>query len=237
MPIEIQSSVGLNGVNRPDDVLAVKTRLVELGFNFITGDGVMGPVTIKTIRLFQAIKNGLNVVSDPRNDGRVDVGGDTLRWLQAANAPRWQRMPAGSAAEGFVNDNIADLSDNHDFGTSWMAETLRATGLTYRSAFLGAHPHAALLHINDTSLPQGGGHAGARDARVGSRLRHPAPAQGWDGRRHHGEFGRLRPRLDARHDRGLPPAAAVQPRLPERPGARRRGALSRTPGSPQPRAL
>ncbi|MET0621356.1 MAG: peptidoglycan-binding domain-containing protein [Pyrinomonadaceae bacterium] len=156
MPIEIQSSVGLNGVNRPDDVLAVKTRLVELGFNFITADGVMGPITIKTIRLFQAIKNGLNVASDPRNDGRVDVGGDTLRWLQAANAPRWQRMPAGSAAEGFVNDNIADLSDNHDFGTSWMAETLRAAGLAYRAAFLGAHPHAALLHINDTSLPQGG---------------------------------------------------------------------------------
>jgi hypothetical protein len=156
MTITIQSSVGLNGVNNPADVLAVKTRLVELGFTFITADDVMGPLTIKVIRLFQAAKNGLNVVADTHNDGKVDVNGDTLKWLQAVNAPRWQRMPVGSAAEGFVNDNIADLTDNHDFGTSWMAEALRATGAAYKASFIGAHPHAALLHINDTSLPQGG---------------------------------------------------------------------------------
>jgi hypothetical protein len=156
MPISIQSSVGLSGVNQPADVLAVKTRLVELGFAFITADDVMGPLTIKAIKLFQAAKNGLNVVNDQRNDGRVDPGGDTLKWLQALNAPQWQRMPAGSVAEGFVNDNIADITDNHDFGTSWMAETLRATGAAYRAGFIGAHPAAALLHINDTSLPQGG---------------------------------------------------------------------------------
>ncbi len=156
MSITIQGSVGLNGINKPDDVLAVKTRLVELGFTFITADPVMGPIAIKAIKLFQAAKNGLNVVNDPRNDGRVDVNGDTLKWLQAVNAPRWQRMPAGSVAEGFLNDNIADLSDNHDFGTSWMAETLSATGAMYSDTFLPQHPQAALLHINDTSLPQGG---------------------------------------------------------------------------------
>lgn len=156
MSISIQSSVGLNGVNNPDDVLVVKTRLVELGFTFFAADAVMGPLTIKTIRLFQAAKNGLNDVNDQRNDGRIDVNGDTLKWLQAVNASRWQRMPAGSVAEGFVNDNIADLSDNHDFGTNWMAETLSATGATYRDRFLVVHPQSALLHINDTSLPQGG---------------------------------------------------------------------------------
>ncbi|HEY6189189.1 MAG TPA: peptidoglycan-binding domain-containing protein [Pyrinomonadaceae bacterium] len=156
MTITIESSVGLNGVNRPADVLAVKTRLVELGFTFITPDDVMGPLTVKAIRLFQAAKNGLNVVNDQRNDGRVDVNGDTLKWLQAVNAPQWGRMPAGAVADGFVNDNIADLTDNHDFGTSWMTETLRATGAAYRDSFLGGHPAAAVLHINDTSLPQGG---------------------------------------------------------------------------------
>jgi len=156
MTISIQKSVGLLGVNNPDDVLAVKSRLAELGFPFVTADSVMGPLTIKAIRLFQAVKNGLNDVDDPRNDGRVDANGDTLKWLQAVNAPRWQRMPAGSSAEGFVNDNIADLSDNHDFGTSWIADTLSATGATYRDSFLSSHPQAALLHINDTSLPQGG---------------------------------------------------------------------------------
>lgn len=156
MPISIQASVGLHGVNNPNDTLAVKSRLLELGFPFVVADSVMGPLTIKAIRLFQAAKNGLQDVDDPRNDGRVDVNGDTLKWLQAVNAPRWQRMPAGSVGEGFVNDNIADLSDNHDFGTSWMAETLSATGAAYRDNFLTAHPQAALLHINDSSLPQGG---------------------------------------------------------------------------------
>ena len=152
----IQSSVGLNATNEPADVLIIKTRLVELGFTFINADNAMGPLTIKAIKLFQAAKNGLNVVNDQRNDGKVDVDGDTFKWLQAINAPRWQRMPAGSPAEGFVNDNIADLHDNHDFGTSWMAATLQATGAAYKASFIGAHPHAALLHINDTSLPQGG---------------------------------------------------------------------------------
>ena len=30
--------------------------------------------------------------------------------------------------EGFVNDNIADISDAHDFGVSWLADTIRAAG-------------------------------------------------------------------------------------------------------------
>jgi hypothetical protein len=156
MTLSIQKSVGLNGVNNAADVLAVKTRLVELGFSFISADSVMGPLTIKTIKLFQAAKNGLNDVDDQRNDGRIDVNGDTLKWLQAVNAPRWQRMPAGSFDEGFINDNIADLTDNHDFGTSWMAESLSGTGAVYKDDFHASHPQAALLHINDTSLPQGG---------------------------------------------------------------------------------
>jgi hypothetical protein len=156
MAITIGSSVGLNGANNPADVLAVKTRLVELGFGFITADGEVGPSTIKAIRLFQAIKAGLTRIKPQQVDGKVDVNGDTLKWLQAANAPRWLLMPAGSKPEGFVNDNIADLGDKHDFGTNWMADTLSATGATYRDEHLASHPGAALLHINDTSLPEGG---------------------------------------------------------------------------------
>ena len=98
MPINIERSVGLGGANQPVDVIAVKSKLIELGFDWLTADAVMGPVTIKTIQLFQAIKNGFNRVGDPRNDGRVDVGGDTLKWLNASNAPRWQQMPAGGEA-------------------------------------------------------------------------------------------------------------------------------------------
>jgi hypothetical protein len=156
MAISIESSVGLNGTNNPNDILAVKSRMVELGFNFIQADGEMGPSTIKAIRLFQAITNGVNIIDKPQNDGRVDAHGNAIKWLQAVNAPRWTQMPAGSTAQGFVNDNIADIADKHDFGTDWLAETLSAAAATYKANHLASHPGAALLHINDTSLPQGG---------------------------------------------------------------------------------
>ena len=156
MPITIGKSVGLNGVNNTGDVLAIKTRLVELGFDFIQANSEVDDLTVRAIRLFQGMKNGLTRLIVEQNDGRVDVNGDTLKWLNASNAPRWVRMPAGSANVGMVYDNIADLADKHDFGANWMADTLSATGLAYKSEFHDSHPAAALLHINDTSLPQGG---------------------------------------------------------------------------------
>jgi hypothetical protein len=156
MPINIQDSVGSGGANRPDDVSAVKTRLVELGFDWLAAEGVIDRVdklTIDAIKLFQTIKTGVNTIT---GDGRVDVNGDTLKWLQASNAPRWQTMPAGSKEDGFVNDELADHSDNHDFGTSWLADTLHGAGAKYKADFLSSHPNAAVLSINDTSLPRGG---------------------------------------------------------------------------------
>jgi hypothetical protein len=156
MPLTILNSVGFGGVNNADDVRAVKGRLIELGFDWLTEDGDIGPLTIQTIKLFQGIKNGFNRVGDPRNDGRINVGGDTLKWLQASNAPRWQQMPAGSKDEGFINSELADTSDNHDFGTNWLAQTLQDTGATYKTEFLDTHPSAALLTLNDASRPRGG---------------------------------------------------------------------------------
>jgi hypothetical protein len=156
MPISIQGSVGAGGVNNSDDVRAVKTRLIELGFDWLGGENqieLVDQLTIKTIRLFQTIKEGLNTIS---GDGRVDVNGDTLKWLQASNAPRWLMMPAGSIAQGFVNTEVADHSDHHDFGTDWLAVTLRAAGARYRADFMNLHPIAPPLSINDTSLPRGG---------------------------------------------------------------------------------
>lgn len=158
----ITNSVGRNGVNNPADVIKVKTRLIELGFDWLTPNESVGQLTITTIRLFQAIKNGSDTV-EPGTDGLVDVGQSTHRWLEAANAPRWQMMPAGSTAEGFINDEIANTGDTHDFGTNWLADTLRAAGASYRDEYLNDHPGAALLRINDTSLPRGGNtpnHAG-----------------------------------------------------------------------------
>lgn len=156
MPINIQGSVGSGGANKPEDVRAVKTRLIELGFDWLAAVGVIDQVdqlTNGTIKLFQTIKQGLNTIT---GDGRVDVNGNTLKWLQASNAPRWQTMPAGSREEGFVNDELKDKSDQHDFGTNWLADTLRGAGAKYKADFLTLHPSAAVLSINDTSLPRGG---------------------------------------------------------------------------------
>ncbi|HWP54139.1 MAG TPA: hypothetical protein VN476_08365 [Pyrinomonadaceae bacterium] len=156
MPVTIASSVGRNGTNAPADVLTIKARLVELGLSFVTPGPQSDNSLVRAIQLFQAMKNGTTKLLVPQNDGRVDVNGDTIKWLNAANAPRWVLMPAGSPEGGMVNDNLAALNDDHDFGSSWIAETLTATGLGYRAEFLDSHPGAALLHINDTSLPQGG---------------------------------------------------------------------------------
>jgi hypothetical protein len=154
--VKINGSVGLNGKNNAADVITIKKRLIELGFDWLTPDEKVGPLTVDAIRLFQAIKNGFDNVKVATNDGLIDVNGDTHHWLQAANAPHWQRMPEGSAAEGYKNDEVADTSDNHDFGTDWLADTLRDTGADYRDDFLATHSNAALFRINDTSKPRGG---------------------------------------------------------------------------------
>lgn len=65
-------------------------------------------------------------------------------------------MPAGSNAQGFINDELTQTNDNHDFGTNWLADTLRDAGAAYKTAFLNMHPNATLIRVNDISLPQGG---------------------------------------------------------------------------------
>src|SRR5262245_12234115 len=156
MTLPLSASVGKNGVNKPSDVKAVQQRLVDLGFAFVAVDGVVGPRTTQAIRLFQAIKNGDQTVDHPHNDGRVDVDGDTHRWLEAPNAPRWQALPPGSKDQGFVNIEVADPADHHDFGTDWLATTIRAAGASYRASYIPTRPRAAVITVNDASLPEGG---------------------------------------------------------------------------------
>jgi hypothetical protein len=146
-------SVGKNGVNNGDDVWALKDRLIGLGFDWLSEDRTVDSETIKCIKLFQSIIEGRNTVS---GDGRVDVPGTTYRWLQAANAPRWQIMPTGSATEGFYNAELADTADQHDYGTNWLADSIKAAAASYRAVYLTAHSAAALLTLNDVSLPRGG---------------------------------------------------------------------------------
>lgn len=152
-PLTLGASVGDGGRNVGADVRALKDQLISLGYNWLTSNATMDAATMRTIRLFQSIIAGRNSVS---GDGRIDVPGTTYGWLRAANAPRWQLMPAGSTAEGFINDELADTNDQHDYGTDWLADTIRAAAADYLSTYRNAHAGAALIVVNDVSLPQGG---------------------------------------------------------------------------------
>jgi len=156
MAIPLSASVGKGGVNHPDDVKVVQERLSELGFSWVSVDGNVGPITIRAIRLFQAIKNGDQKVDVPHNDGKVDVGGDTHKWLEAANAPHWQVLPAGAPELGYVNIEVTDPADDHDYGTDWLAAFIAAAGAHYRDNYRATNPTAAVITVNDASKPQGG---------------------------------------------------------------------------------
>lgn len=151
--MDIKKSVGKGGVNDATDVAALKERLIDLGFDWLKKDSTVDADTIKAIKLFQAIKNGRRSVSGA--DGLVEVGKGTYQWLQAVNAPRWQIMPAGSKAEGYENFEIADTNDNHDYGTSWLVQTIQGAGKDYKTDYLDKNPGNALITINDSSLPKG----------------------------------------------------------------------------------
>ena len=83
-------SVGQEGTNRRADVLRIqdllnlaRQRLITAGisfgrFNRLVEDGIIGPVTIGAIKIFQR-----DIVGFSKPDGRIDAGGKTLRVLNA----------------------------------------------------------------------------------------------------------------------------------------------------------
>lgn len=147
----LSGSVGENGGNNSADILVVKSRLADLGFP-VPKDSVINANTIATIKLFQSIIRGeVRILGD----GRVDKDGPTHKFLQAANAPRWMEMPDGSDAEGFINHDKRQ-GDNHDFGTSWMIETIQAAAQLYLTNYRSRNPGAAVIQTNNLSLPKGG---------------------------------------------------------------------------------
>lgn len=170
MVLKISQSVGIGGVNLAADVIAVRSQLVDLGFCWAAGSSWADVGLSNTIKLFQSIVGGFNTI---QGDGRIDVGGRTHRWLQAINAPRWVLMPTDGA--GFRNDEAADKTDQHDWGTDWLAQTLIGAGAAYWRSWQATHPSASPLTLNDASLPTGGDtpkHAG-HETGMGIDLRLP----------------------------------------------------------------
>ncbi|HZJ10841.1 MAG TPA: D-Ala-D-Ala carboxypeptidase family metallohydrolase [Trueperaceae bacterium] len=152
--LTLGGSVGRGGANASADVRTLKDRLIALGFDWLPADDKADAALESTIDLVQSIVRGRETV---QGDGRVDVPGTTYDWLRASNAPGWQTMPAGGAAgDGFVNFELTDTRDHHDFGTSWLALTIQTAGRYYRDDYLASHAGGAVITVNDASLPRGG---------------------------------------------------------------------------------
>lgn len=147
----LKASVGAGAENRPADVRSLRGRLLDLGY----------PVSLtrdetelrRCIDLVQSIVRGRNQVW---GDGRIDVPGQTYEWLRRVNAPRWQRMSAGSDQEGFINVELEDETDHHDWGTDWLDTMIRRIGARYQVQHRHVTPSASPLAVNDTSLVLGG---------------------------------------------------------------------------------
>src|SRR5262245_962938 len=105
MAIKISGSVGLQGRNKPEDVVLVQELINAVPGNMggppspIDVDGLVGPQTIGAIRRFQVKVFGAG-------DGRVDPNGQTIVKLGgAAGDAVAKSKPAGGAAPDSTIDN------------------------------------------------------------------------------------------------------------------------------------
>jgi Mannosyl-glycoprotein endo-beta-N-acetylglucosaminidase len=147
--ITLTGSVGRGSVNKASEVLAVKQRMRDLGYDWVGNSSAVTTGFIQAIQLFQSIIDGGQNIG---GDGRVDVGGTTHRWLQAKNAPEWKLMPKSNPAINFVNRELNDTDDHHDFGASWLYDAILEIAQEYHRS----SPNSAPFTINDVSLPHGG---------------------------------------------------------------------------------
>lgn len=178
----IGGSVGSGGVNNPADVKKIVARLNSLGFDW-AGDPNNGSIktnTILAIKLFQSIVNGSETVNNV--DGRIDVNGFTLSWLQASNAPRWMTMPPTNDANGLYNFEKEQTGDDHDFGTDWLATAMIEIAKSYQTKYRANHNGSAPIAINDASQPHGGDTPDHRGHETGMMFDLLLPKKG-------GEFG------------------------------------------------
>ncbi|AFZ19274.1 glucosaminidase domain-containing protein [Allocoleopsis franciscana] len=154
--IKLSASVGVGGINTKNDIKAVMQRLHELGYTWVGSPGSDRRTRglDDAIKLFQSIIAGEQRTN--KADGRVDVDFFTHQWLQAANAPMWVLMPKSDPAISFVNRELEQTSDKHDFGTHWLAEVILDIARDYHNTHIEANPGAAPFAINDISLPHGG---------------------------------------------------------------------------------
>ncbi|RME77151.1 MAG: peptidoglycan-binding protein, partial [Planctomycetota bacterium] len=150
----IEEVVGPRGANRIADVKAVQQRLAELGFYDGRINGHWSASLARSLKLFDAVVGGREMVarssSARRRASTLSPGEETERWLRAANAPRWERVPAGGT--GWSNGD----RDGHSWATNWLVDALGRAGRRYASDYLAENPGASEIVTNDASRRLGG---------------------------------------------------------------------------------
>lgn len=71
----------------------------------------------------------------------------------------FEQAKLSAAQTGFFNrERVVELTDHHDWGTSWLADVIQKAGQFYRNNYLAAEGNqfAALITLNDGSLSTGG---------------------------------------------------------------------------------
>ena len=141
MAVTITLSVGLNGANRPADVMAIQKALNDIqpsagGANpKLVPDGLSGPKTRAAILHFQQVHLGLT------QDSKVDPGGSTLREMNAILDP--SIMAADPKALALTDMVVSNL---------WARFALTAVnGLLVGNTAAGLETH---FHLSRAKLPQ-----------------------------------------------------------------------------------
>jgi peptidoglycan hydrolase-like protein with peptidoglycan-binding domain len=108
--------------------IALQQRLNYLGFPDEKGqplviDGIVGPHTEAALRLFKAAVDSSGTSSPQAENATLDDR--TVRWLNAPNAPRWEKFLVA------VETGLQEW-----FGTSWLVDSLAAANQTVPGAIV-----------------------------------------------------------------------------------------------------
>ncbi|MGH8607748.1 MAG: hypothetical protein ACREX9_10090 [Gammaproteobacteria bacterium] len=151
--------------NQPSDVAKVRDRLVQLGYEWVSGFTLgIEAEFIGTIKLFQSICKGSPKANN--GDGRIDLHGNTHRWLAAGNAPGWVKihMQSGIGWKSTHDLEFKERMNSHT--TTWMEERIRSAGLEYSVSAL-LIPNAPPMWIRDCSPAKGGDALGHKSHQTG----------------------------------------------------------------------
>lgn len=149
--------------NEPADVIAVRNRFLELGYDWVSGvTNGADKGFVRLIKFFQTICKGHSKFDS--GDGRIDLHGNTHRWLAAINAPGWVHMEGRSS----IGWKIAYFSHNNAWTTSWMYWRLVAAGVLYKgyAAAYGV-ADAPPMWVRDCSPHEGGDAKGHKSHETG----------------------------------------------------------------------